>query len=201
MANDEIPASPASAPGQTSTSIPGENYHTLGKKTLWIFILGRIQAAIVFLLLAVVLFVVSQQGFLNSGSSADLGRYALLGAGACLVLFIVVLAIVLLAGWLVYKNYTFALGDDSLKIKRGILSKEEIAIPYRQIQDVDINRDLSFRMMGLSKIVILTAGHEDKGDANDDSEGILPAIDKDLADWLQAELLKRANIQKVSEDK
>ena len=191
----------AATPEAVAASIPGDHYHTLGKKTLWIFILGRIQPAIVFLLLAIGLFVVSQQGFVNSGSFAGFGRYALLGAGACLLLFIIVFAAALLIGWLIYKNYTFALGDDSLKIKRGIISKEEIAIPYRQIQDVDINRDLSFQMMGLSKIVILTAGHEDKMDTDDDSEGVLPAIDKNLADWLQAQLLSRANIQKVSEEK
>ncbi len=69
-----------------------------------------------------------------------------------------------------------------MKIKRGILNKEEVAIPYRQIQDVDIRRDISFQMLGLSRIVILTAGHEDnEKPGDDDTEGILPALDKDLA--------------------
>jgi putative membrane protein len=201
MPDDEIPTNNIPANPVAPTSIPGESYHTLGKKTLWIFILGRIQPAAVFLLLTIGLFVVSQLSFPSTGSFAGFGSYALIGAGACLVLFALSAGIALLVGWLIYKNYTFALGDDSLKIKRGILNKEEVAIPYRQIQDVDINRDLSFQMLGLSKIVILTAGHEDASDKNDDSEGILPAIDKNLADWLQAELLKRANIQKVSETK
>jgi putative membrane protein len=201
MADDEIPVNNIPANPVAPTSIPGENYHKLGKKTLWIFILGRIQPAVVFLLLSIGLFVVSQLSFPSTGSFAAFGFYALLGTGACLVLFALSAGIAVLIGWLIYKNYTFALGDDSLKIKRGILNKEEVAIPYRQIQDVDINRDLSFQMLGLSKIVILTAGHEDAADKNDDSEGILPAIDKNLADWLQAELLKRANIQKVSETK
>ncbi len=57
-------------------------------------------------------------------------------------------------------------------------------------------------MIGLSRIVILTAGHEeDEKPGDDDSEGILPALDKDLAEWMQAELLKRANVQKVTEEK
>jgi len=101
----------------------------------------------------------------------------------------------------IYSRYKFCLGDDSLKIKRGILYKEEVAIPYRQIQDVDIKRDLSFQMLGLSRIVIITAGHEeDEKPGDDDTEGILPALDKDLAEWLQAELLRRANVQKVTEE-
>jgi uncharacterized membrane protein YdbT with pleckstrin-like domain len=67
---------------------------------------------------------------------------------------------------------------------------------------VDIERNISYRMFGVSRIVILTAGNEEeKKSGEDESEGILPAIDKDLAEWLQAELLKRANVQKVTEEK
>jgi putative membrane protein len=119
----------------------------------------------------------------------------------CALLFVVVLAISLFVAWLIYSRYKFCLSEDSLKIKRGVLNKEEVSIPYRQIQDVDIKRDISFQMMGLSRIVILTAGHEDEKPGEDDSEGILPALDKDLAEWLQTELLKRANVQKVTEEK
>lgn len=183
-------------------SLPAESYHTLGKKTLYIFVLERVKGAMIFFLLAIGFFIVSQQGALNQGNFAAVGHYALIAAGACLLLFLVVFGIGGFIGWLVYKNYTFALGPDSLKVKRGILNKEETAIPYRQIQDVDIDRDLTFQMIGLSKIIILTAGHEDAKEGGDDeSEGILPAIDKHLAEWLQAELLQRANIQKVSEEK
>ena len=56
-------------------------------------------------------------------------------------------------------------------------------------------------MIGLSQVVIITAGHEEnEKPGDDDTEGILPALDKDLAEWLQAELLKRANVQKVTEE-
>ena len=124
-----------------------------------------------------------------------------MAAWIALVLFVVVFAITLLVAWLIYKNYKYCLGDDSLKIKRGILNKEEVAIPYRQVQDVDLKRDLSFQMLGLSRIIIITAGHEDdEKPGDDDTEGILPALDKDLAEWLQAELLKRANVQKVTQE-
>ncbi len=196
MLPSDIPANPPAA-----ASLPEASYHTLGKKTLWIFILDRVRAAPLFLLLAIGIFIVSQQGALNTGSFAAFGHYALLAALACLALFLAVFGVGAFIGWLVYKNYTFALGEDSLKVRRGILDKEEVAIPYRQIQDVDIDRDLTFQMIGLSKIIILTAGHEDEKGPDDESEGVLPAIDKNLAEWLQTELLQRANIQKVSEQK
>jgi uncharacterized membrane protein YdbT with pleckstrin-like domain len=186
----------------THPGVPQDVYHTLGKKTLWIFILQRISAAMLLLLVTVVLFVVAVQPSLVATSFGNLAWDAMIGAEICLALFVVVFAVTFLIGWLIYKNYKFSLGDDSLKIKRGIVEKEEVAIPYRQIQDVDIERDLSFQMFGLSKIIILTAGHEEEKDeeGDDESEGILPAIDKDLAEWLQAELLKRANVQKVTEE-
>jgi uncharacterized membrane protein YdbT with pleckstrin-like domain len=183
----------------THPGVPQEVYHRLGAKTLWIFILQRIHAAFALLLLTIALFVVSQQAFLVHTQFGNITSYVALATDISGLLFVGVFAVSFFIGWLVYSNYKFSLGDDSLKIKRGILEKEEVAIPYRQIQDVDIKRDLSFQMMGLSRIVILTAGHEDEAD--DASEGILPALDQDLAEWLQAELLKRANVQKVTEEK
>lgn len=94
------------------------------------------------------------------------------------------------------------MAEDSFKIKRGVLNKTENAIPYRQIQNVDIERSLFFQMLGLSRLIILTAGHEDEGvKGSDEAKGIIPAIDKKLAEQLQTELLRRAEVQKVTEDK
>ena len=186
----------------THPGVPEEVYHTMGKKTFWMFLMQRIHAAFILLLLTIALFVVSQQAFLTTIPVANLGSYVLIAAWICLALFVIALGIIFLVAWLFYSTYKFCLGEDSLKIKRGILNKEEVAIPYRQIQDVDIKRDLSFQMMGLSRIVIITAGHEEaEKPGDDDTEGILPALDKDLAEWMQAELLKRANVQKVTEEK
>jgi uncharacterized membrane protein YdbT with pleckstrin-like domain len=185
----------------THPGVPEEQYHTLGKKTLAIFVLARIHATFILLLLTIALFVVSQQSFLSNIPVPNLPSYVIFAAWLALTLFAIVFVGTFFVAWLIYINYKFFLGEDSLKIKRGILEKEEIAIPYRQIQDVDLERDLSFQMMGLSRIVILTAGHDDEKPLEDDSEGILPALDKDLAEWLQAELLKRANVQKVVETK
>jgi len=186
----------------THPGVPEEVYHTMGRKTFWMFLMQRIHAAVILLLLTIALFVVSQQAFLTTVPVANLASYIVAAAFICLGLFVIALGIIVLIAWLAYSTYKFCLGDDSLKIKRGILNKEEVAIPYRQIQDVDIKRDLSFQMMGLSRIVIITAGHEeDEKPGDDDTEGILPALDKDLAEWMQAELLKRANVQKVTEEK
>ena len=81
--------------------------------------------------------------------------------------------------YLNYANFEFFLDADALKIRQGILSKSETAIPYRQIQNVDIEQDLSDRLWGVARLAILAAGHEEakEGDKNC-SEGILPAINR-----------------------
>ena len=195
---------------ETPVAHPGiqeEEYRTLGHKTLLIFILSRIHAATVFLLLTIGIFILGMQTSKTQGLFSNLpvknvSMYLGVAMEASAALFVLSFIIAFLVSWLIYINYKFSLGEDSLKIKRGILNKEEIAIPYRQIQDVDIERDLSFQLFGLSRIVILTAGHDDdKPDGDDESEGILPALDKNLAEWLQSELLRRANVQKVVETK
>ena len=179
-----------------------ETYHTLGRKTFIMSLMGVVSAPIIFLIISIGLFVASAEPFSKNISGYNAQPYAMIAAWFALALALMIFLIAFLVTWLAYKNYKFYLGEDSLKIKRGILSKEEIAIPYRQIQDVDIERDLSYRMFGVSRLVILTAGNqEEKKSGQDESEGILPAIDKDLAEWLQAELLKRANVQKVTEEK
>ena len=174
-------------------------YRTLGKKTFGIFLLNRLHASVIFLILAAAIFFLGQNPSLLHVGNVDLNPYLGTASEVAWLLFGFAFLVTLFATWLVYSNYKFFLDENSLKIKRGILNKEEIAIPYRQIQDVDIKRDLSFQMLGVSRLVILTAGHDDENPGDDHTEGIFPALDKDLAEWLRDELLRRANVQKVVE--
>ncbi len=176
-------------------------YGRLGRKTLWIFILNRISAAIILLVIAIGLLALGGSGVLAKTPAGDLTGYASIGAIIASGAFIIVLIIVVLVSWLTYINYLFALSEDALKIRRGIFDREEIAIPYRQIQDVDTEQDITDRMLGVCRLVILTAGHEDEPKPEGESEGILPVIDKTLAEQLQAELLRRTDVQRVVEAK
>lgn len=177
------------------------DYRRLGRKTLWVFILYRITAAVILFILAIGLWAAASSGALAKTPAGDLTDYALTGAAILSGAFIIVFLISVLISWLIYANYWFALTDDALKIRRGVFSREEIAIPYRQIQDVDIEQDLTDRMIGVCRLVILTAGHEDEPKPEGESEGILPVIDKTLAGQLQTELLDRVDVQRVVETK
>ncbi len=188
---------------ENPVGVPMETYHTLGRKTLAIFIIQRIQAALILLIVGLILLVLEGQLFFSQIPIPNFGQYIGLAAEACFILFGFFFIFAFLVAWFIYVNYKYMLSEDSLKIIRGIFNKEEIAIPYRQIQDVDIDRNLSLRMMFASRILILTAGNEDARGTGDDrhergqSEGYLPALDRDLAEWLRDELLRRANVQKV----
>ncbi len=114
-------------------------------------------------------------------------------------IFAFFLAVTVIATWFVYTRYGYLLDVDAFKMKRGVISKEIVAIPYRQIQDIDIERSLFHQIMGVSKLAILTAGHSDAEDGQSDSEAEIPLLDKDLALSLQQELISKANVQKVTQ--
>ena len=184
-----------------NTSVPIEVYQTLGKKTFIALLLRYCHAAMVFFFITIGISILGGTNILGNISGFNINQFVNLAAILSLVLFVLTFMLGFFIAYIKYKTYTFCLGENSLKIKRGTFTKEEIAIPYRQIQDVNVKQSLSYQMMGLSRLVILTAGHEDEKDPEGESEGILPAMDKNLAEWLQTELLKRTEVQKVIETK
>lgn len=164
----------------------------LGSRAFSLIVSKHARAAFLLLIIAVAAFVA--RGMV--GNSAFMNQVVMWS----LVLFVIFLAYAFLAGWLVYVNYTFSLEADAFRISRGVFSKKETAIPYRQIRDVNIERSVYQRMYGVSKLVILTVGEE--GLSSGVSESVLPIvdnIDKNAALVFQSELLKRANVQKISQ--
>ena len=176
-----------------------QEYQTLGRKVLWLFFLQIAPAGFAILIISLVLLGLSLQPVSTDNILGVLQNYTLDIAFAMFILSIFVIAISATYAWLTYRNYVFFMAEDSFKIKRGVFNKTENAIPYRQIQNVDIERDLMFQMLGLSRLIILTAGHEDVTSKGNEAEGIIPAIEKNLAGRLQSELLRRANIEKTTQ--
>lgn len=175
-----------------------QTYQTFGKKVFWLFFLQTSPIAFVFLLVTIILAALSFQPFLTDTILGNIKNYVIEATFVTFAISVLILIGSLIYAWLTYTNYAFWTADDSFKIKRGILTKTENAIPYRQIQNVDIERSLFFQMLGLSRLIILTAGHEDQSTKGlTEAEGIIPAVDSKLAEWLQTELLRRADVQKV----
>ena len=70
--------------------------------------------------------------------------------------------------------------------------KRYVSIPYARIQNVDIHRGLLARILGLSDILIHTAGYGGIGSRGIGSEGRLPGLDKVEAERIREELLQKA---------
>ncbi len=185
----------------TSNQVVVETYQKLGRKTLWYFVFERLQPAIAFLGIAVFLFIFQESPSLKTIPIANLENYITMAIWIVLGICIIAFFAAFLISWLFYLNYEFLLSKDALKIKQGVFDKEEVAIPYRQIQNINLSQNFFYRTLGISRLIILTAGHEDEKYLNDEAEGILPVIDTDLAEKLQTELLRRSNIQMVEEEK
>ena len=162
----------------------------LGRKTFWIFVLSNSKFAFGFLLVAVILAVA--RGYVGS-NLIDIFNYALIVAGA---VFAATFLLAIVVAWLTYITYSFSITENAFKVKLGIFNKKETAIPYRQIQSVDLRQDVVAQIIGVSKLVVLTAGHDDN-DKTGEAEIDFPVIDTEFAQNIQTELLKRAQTEKI----
>ncbi|MFI8527119.1 PH domain-containing protein [Promicromonospora sukumoe] len=106
------------------------------------------------------------------------------------------LAAVALVGWgystLAWRMTTFAVGEETVHLRRGILFRQQRHARLDRLQSVDIRQPLVARFFGLCELTLETAGGTDSGVAI----GFLKGAD---ADELRAELLARAAGLKVAD--
>ena len=95
-----------------------------------------------------------------------------------------------------YIGCTYNLGENAFSITKGYFNKREVSIPYRQIQNIDIEQSFQFKMMGVCKLVILTAGN-DNNNQNGEAEGVFDVIDFKIASNIKESILQKSNIQPV----
>jgi uncharacterized membrane protein YdbT with pleckstrin-like domain len=171
---------------------PTPLYQHLGPRAFWVFFFRNSKflfATLGFLIIGILVF---HYIILDARYTSILVQGIYLAIG----FFFIIIVFSLLSGWISYIAFKFVLDTDALRIKSGIFNIQADAIPYRQIQNVDIERDIFYRALGVSRLVILTAGQDDH-DVHGESAGVIPALDKYLAEQLQSELIKRSNIAKV----
>jgi uncharacterized membrane protein YdbT with pleckstrin-like domain len=120
---------------------------------------------------------------------------------ALLIFFLLALALVIfiistILAVIVYHFYTFTIEEFDLRVQRGVFHREEISIPYRQMQNVNIVRSFFYQIIGVSKLYIDSAGHEEPN-GTDISEIILRPIEKEAAEEIRALLQHRIGVQIV----
>jgi len=97
----------------------------------------------------------------------------------------------LLWAWLTQRFFRYALKDNYFQKEIGVLYKKSITIPYENIQNIEIDRRILPRLLGLSEIRIDTAS------VHTQSEGRLPGLREEEAEQLKEELLRRAHRAKT----
>ena len=122
-------------------------------------------------------------GFLQSTAMT---LYALQKYGWVLTIFLsVCFSVVAISE---YRGLTFTVGDKALYVRSGILTHREIAIPYRQIQTINIVEHASAQMFGLCSAIVVTSATVGRKDS-DESEATFPLIHTSLAKDLRDTLL------------
>ncbi len=179
----------------------------LGRRT-WLLLLSKKTTTAVVLLLGSVIVGASKdfvgQGLSGYFSYLSFGGVSTEHAISSFVSFVAFIFLILGVLWFIggfiiarieHRNYTFTLEEFDLKLKRGIFDIKEVSIPYRQIQNVDITKPLVYQFFGVSRLVLVTAGHADK--SNDGTDTVFDPIDSDIADEVRAMLQKRVGVQVV----
>ena len=59
---------------------------------------------------------------------------------------------------LYYRSWRFEIQDDALYLVRGVVTEVETAVPFVRVQHVDTQRGPVERLVGLSSLVVYTAG-------------------------------------------
>lgn len=126
--------------------------------------------------------------------SAFIAAPIALATGSILFSLIPFIVILPLTEWMVrlsYKNYKYELVKDALKIEKGVITKVYKSIPYGRIQNVDIQRGILSRMLGLSTVLVHTAGYSGPQQYAQ-AEGYIPGVLVDEAEKIREAIIKAA---------
>lgn len=170
----------------------------LGIKVFYYYLSKRVVVGI--LLLVVSFFISSTKGALVTKMALIIPLTTSLTSANFLVNGLFVLSVLLVlfgvvTSWINYISCKYTLDENALSIRRGILNKKEVFIPYRQIENINIDQTLNFKMMGISKLTIETAG----GDNNNggEPEGVFEVIDSKIAKSIREYILQRMNTEPI----
>ncbi|MFA6432487.1 MAG: PH domain-containing protein [Candidatus Paceibacterota bacterium] len=186
--------------------IPLNQEQHLGKKAYTLMVSRKLTPGLVIILIAAVVLVLQNgltgfvAGMMTIGGAN--GTQSLAGASIImqwivLMGFIIGLAVCILGIFTArfeYTNYTFTFEEFGLKLKRGIIGTRIISIPYRQMQNINLERSLIHRMTGTTRVTIDSAGEEDK-DGHDESEITLEPIDVAVAEDIRLILQRKIGVQ------
>jgi len=104
----------------------------------------------------------------------------------------VLLVLAALRSVLLYRSWRYEVREDSLYLTRGVLTQVQTVAPYVRVQHIDTRRSPVERLLGLSSLVVYTAGSRG-------ADVTIPGLTDDRAAELQSRL-KRLAIASEEED-
>lgn len=171
-------------------------YYNLGRKTFIFFVLQNSTGAVGVLFLAIVMGII--------GAMVGAGMSGLSGIITAITGFLFVVAVALeivgtITARLKYNTSRVMLDNSALHVIKGILSKSEVAIPYRRLQSVAIKQSVLYRIVGVGHVVITTTTDlEQPGEIpNEADDEVVPLMDYDLALAVADQLTKRAEVERM----
>ncbi len=183
----------------------------LGRKTFVIMLLQGALPGVVLLFLVIVLSFSTENisAEINNNLDTISGIFPIVGdnlqnLGSTFIPLVFFLAILLgcigiIISALRYQYFIFTLEEFGIRLRKGVLRVIEISIPYRQMQNVDVTRPLFYRIFGLSRLVILSAGHE-QAEEGDQTDTVFDPIDSEVADQIRILLGRRIGVQVIEHE-
>ena len=170
-------------------------YRYLGNTTFLLFVMKRLGVFFAFLLVVGLIFILTYiVPTIYTGNTSGI-------IGSIFIIGLIILTITIVTGWLEYTHYAITLNEQGVKVKRGILSEEEIGIPYRRVKEVRIKRSIIDQIIGVSSIIVTVLGEEGGESFSKESNFFLPALTKEAAEKIQEEILARAQVDEISVDR
>jgi uncharacterized membrane protein YdbT with pleckstrin-like domain len=169
----------------------------LDPKSIWLFF---VQNSLGFIFFSAIIFFSCvfpiSIGFIedsNSGSFSTIMFFSIVGF---LVFALLIIGISYGFAILTYNNYLYELKPEGFYKESGVITKKYVTIPYERIQNVDINRNIFARILGLSDLHIQTAGmsfgYSNRGMLM--PEGRVQGVSESEAMLIRDELIKRARV-------
>lgn len=122
--------------------------------------------------------------FLFAGGASTSGGFE--GLAALAFIIFTGLAAIIVYEYLYWRNYCYELNKDGMEIVSGVFSKKTRDIPLRRIQNVDVERNIVQRFLGIALVHVETAG-------GDSTEAAIRYVDYEKAKDIQKEVRELKN--------
>ncbi len=168
--------------------------HSLGQRAFLIFLFPRLKWVIFLAALTVAAW------YAERWIPIDYQQWGMYVTEGLLALTVAFFAFIFLETYMEYRYYTYLFTDEAFIMTYGYMVRNEVATLYHHIQNVNIERSVLDRFIGVSKLIILMTGSDRETRRN---QIVLPAIGRKKARLVQSELLRRARrdaIQRQGEE-